>query len=244
MPDKDAPGGSAAEMLAALMNSQELALARLSRILHDEIGQVLSAAGLRLDVLRMDLAAKVPEIEAGTREIQQLLEKAIVQVRSLSYELNPAIVERAGLQFALERLVGRRRDSFEGSIRLLYDPALRPPVEIASALYKIAEQALDNAIRHSGSSQIEVVVKLTQKTITLEVRDRGAGFAVEETARRGRGVGLVLMSHYASRAGLELSILSTQGEGTVVRAACRVAGPAAASNAVRTRSPNGDGPKR
>ena len=104
--------------------------------LHDDVGQVLSAIGLQLDVLRMDLRAKAPEIVDRTAEIQQLLGAVVERLRNLSYELNPSIVERAGFQFALDRLIGRYRDEFHGSIRFLFDSAVRLPTASATMLYK------------------------------------------------------------------------------------------------------------
>ena len=73
-------------------------------MLHDDIAQVLSAAGLQLDILRMDLAEAVPGIASRTDEIQKLLDHAVKRVRDLSYELNPPVAERAGLQSGAEWL--------------------------------------------------------------------------------------------------------------------------------------------
>ena len=71
---------------------------RISRILHDQVGQVMSAVGLQLELLRMDFEHSVPEIAARTGEIQQLLERALVHVRTLVSELNPAPLKGAGAQ--------------------------------------------------------------------------------------------------------------------------------------------------
>ncbi len=119
---------SLAQLLVTMMNAREVEYARVSRALHDDVGQVLSAVGLQLDVLRMDFKDRAPDIVQRTQEIQQLLEKAVVHVRDLSYELNPAIVERAGLPFALERLADRFRKGFNGGLRLLIDPGVRLPL--------------------------------------------------------------------------------------------------------------------
>ena len=91
------------------MNAQEVQSARIARILHDDVNQVLSAAGLHLDLIRMEHGTQVPELTAKTAEVQNLLGQVIEQLRELSYEINPAVVERVGLVFALERLVGRYR---------------------------------------------------------------------------------------------------------------------------------------
>src|SRR4030095_4560974 len=105
---------------AALENHQS-ECSKVARLLHDEVAQILTAAGLQLDILRMDLADRVPEIGARTAEIQGLLDQVVKGVRDLSYQLNPDIVERAGLRLALDRMVGRLRKPFPGSLRLTYD---------------------------------------------------------------------------------------------------------------------------
>ena len=207
-----------AETLATMIESREAESARVSRFLHDEIGQVLSAAGLQLDVLRLDFKDRVPEIVERTAEIQAILARAVKQVRELSYELNPAIVERAGLPFALDRLAGRTRNVFPGTVRLLVDPGLNLPKQAANAFYKIAEQALENATAHAGGPMIEILVRHTRRGPELEVRDHGKGFDAEATREKSPGLGLILMKHYARQAGLDYSIESVPGEGTIVKA--------------------------
>src|SRR5438874_2170620 len=96
----------------AALDRQQTERGRLARRLHDEAAQILSGAGLQLDILKMDLQEQVPGISGRTAEIQDLLERVVTQIRELSYELNPDIADRAGLQPALELLAGRYRHSF------------------------------------------------------------------------------------------------------------------------------------
>ena len=115
--DKDKSVASAsqpalAQMLFAALNEHEAVLSRVSRLLHDEVSQVLSAVGLQLDAMRMDFREQAPGVDARASEIQELLEQAIEQLRDITNELNPSIVERAGLQFALDRLIGKVRAAF------------------------------------------------------------------------------------------------------------------------------------
>jgi signal transduction histidine kinase len=203
-------------LLLSTIHARDAENQRVSRRLHDEVGQVLSAVGLQLDVLKLDYRGQVPEITGRIDEIQRALDQAVQEVRSLSYDLNPAVVERAGLHFALERLVGRFRSMFSGNIRLLSDPALRVSLPIANAWYKIAEHAIENALTHAQSTKIEVQVRSGARSAALEVRDNGIGFAVEQTRSLSPGLGLLLMEHYASTAGLELRIRSIAGKGTTV----------------------------
>ncbi|HXG35309.1 MAG TPA: histidine kinase [Bryobacteraceae bacterium] len=208
-----------ARLLVAWINAHQEECRRLSRVLHDELGQTLTAAGLQLDLVRLDFRDKAPELDARVAAIQDLLEKAVARIRQLSYELDPAVVEKAGLAFALEQLVGRYRQRFDGPIRLMLDLPQRLPDPVAHAFYKIADQALANAVEHARSPRIEVMVHPFPEGTVMEIRDWGAGFAPAEAGRRTRGLGILLMEHFASQAGLRLNIDSTPGRGTVVRAA-------------------------
>jgi signal transduction histidine kinase len=214
---------SLAHLLVSVMNAREQEGARVSRVLHDEVGQVLSAIGLQLDLLRMDLHDNVADCPRRIREIQKILEQSVAQVRDLSYELNPSIVERTGLQFALDRLAGRYRKGFAGKIRLLFDSSLRLPIETATAMYKIAEQAMDNAVCHSGAARVEVLVRPVKQGVSLEVRDNGHGFAVDEEPAGNTGLGLHLMRYHSAQAGLRFSVASSPEKGTIVKAICGVA---------------------
>ncbi|MCD6360275.1 MAG: hypothetical protein J7M38_05360 [Armatimonadetes bacterium] len=207
-----------APLVAALVNAREQERARAARLLHDEIGQILSATGLQLDVLRMDTEAASPEIARRITEIQRNLEQAVNQVRALSQELNPSIVERAGLRAALEQLADRYREMSSIAVRVAFDSSVRLPAQAAVALYKIAEHALDNVARHSGTRQAELLVRPAGEGVTLEISDGGRGFQPEEAAANPAGLGLLLMQCHADRAGLDLNIASTPGNGTIVRA--------------------------
>ena len=206
-------------MIVSSINAREVESNRVSRLLHDEVGQVLTAVGLQLDVLKLDFRKDVPEIVERVNEIQRILEQAVSQVRSLSYDLNPAIVERAGLQSALDRLVGRFRASFPGSLRFLYDTQVRVPLPVGDAFYKVAELAIDNAVQHAEASKIEVHVKSSPVGAVLEVRDNGKGFTPAQANVQTPGLGLLLIEHYASHAPIEVAIKSKPGKGTVVRCA-------------------------
>ena len=212
-----------ARKLVALINERQREMTRVSRVLHDSIGQVLSAVGLQLDVMRMDFESAAPGIVERTAEIQQMLEVVIGELRGLSYELNPSIVERAGLQFALDRLVGRFRDRYPGTMRLFVDSAARVPEGAAGTFYKLTEFALDNVVEHSASSYAEVLVRQVRDRFVLEIRDNGHGFNVNETIETVQGgLGLLLMKYYASLDGMRLTIHSLPGKGTIVKASCPV----------------------
>lgn len=204
-------------MIVSTINARDVESNRVSRILHDDVGQVLTAVGLLLDVLKLDFRGQVPEITDRVNEIQKMLDNAVKQVRSLSYDLNPSVVERAGLQMALDRLVGRYREKFAGSLRYLYDSSVRVPLAVGNAWYKIAELALDNALTHAEASRIEVHVRRAQKNLVIEIKDNGKGFSLIEAKVNPKGLGLLLIEHHASLTDISVDVKSTPGKGTTVR---------------------------
>lgn len=203
-----------ARMLVSAVDDRETDMTRISGVLHDHVSQVLSAAGLQLGLLRLDFQDRVPEIEQRTAEIQQLLESVIDQLRDLSYELNPSIVERTGLQTALDRLAGRVRKSGKSGFRLHYEAGLRVPAPIAAAFYKIAERAADQGVAQ-GAVEIEVQVRTAHGEWVLEVR-MDSDFRDE--LGDGRSVATLMMDHYAARSGVALDIRTGRSGGAIVRA--------------------------
>lgn len=201
------------------LKAQEFERTMVSRFLHDSVGQNLTALGLQLDLIRMDLESVSPESCQRIGESQKLLEAMMESVREYSYELNPSTVERAGLRPALDRMAGRIRSRFPGTLRLNVDPSLKLDPKLASALYQILQEGVENAVQHSGCSAIEIAVKSTRAGTVLEVRDNGRGFDPADLVSGRRGLGLLSMEHYAAQAGLELTITSTRETGTTVRAA-------------------------
>jgi signal transduction histidine kinase len=206
------------------MQKQESHRDTLARFLHDSVGQNLSAIGLQLDLLRMDLAPVSAASCEQIAKIQQILELMMQDVRRHIHELNPFAVERSGLRRALDRLAERLRGRFPGSILLDTDAALKVDPQAASAFFQIAREAMENAVEHSGCSLIEIAIKSTGAGTVLEVRDNGEGFDPGDDPKTGHGLGLLRMEHYAVQAGLRLSISSNGTAGTTVRAETSEAG--------------------
>jgi len=211
-----------AALLLRALEALEIDRARLSRLLHDYVGQSLSAAGLQLDLLRMDLAQSALPIPQRIGELQAMLETLMGLVRDVNRELNPALAERVGLRAALDGLAGRLRVDFKGNVRVLADATARPAPEAAAALYRIAQEAAGYAARRAGCSAIEILLKSLRSGPALEIRDNAPGFDTDR-ALQGGGLEFLVMRHFADRADIELQIDSAPDKGTVVRALCRSA---------------------
>lgn len=220
---QSAPGSTADQELRhtvlSALRSQEFERKMASQFLHDSVGQNLTAFGLQLDLIRMDVETLSPETCARIVEMQKTLEGMMEEVREYTYELNPSTVERAGLRPALDRMASRVLHRFNGWWRIKTDPSLKLDPKIASAMFHIAQEALENAVQHGGCSNIEVAVKSTRKGTILEVKDDGRGFDPDDILGVRRGLGLLSMEHCAAQAGLQLTITSSPDSGTLVRAA-------------------------
>lgn len=215
------PMPEAALVLRAL-EALEIDRARLAQLLHDYVGQSLSAAGLQLDLLRMDLADAAVAIPKRIGEIQATLETLIGTVRDVNRELNPALAERIGLRAALDELAGRLRADFKGNVRVFADSTAQPAPEAAAAFYRIAQEASGYAARRAGCSVIEILLKSLRSGPALEIRDNGPGFHAD-SAQPGAALEFLVMRYFADRAGIELQIDSAPDRGTVVRALCHSA---------------------
>jgi signal transduction histidine kinase len=203
------------------LKAQEFERSMVAKFLHDSIGQNLTALGLQLDLVRMDVETISPEACARILEIQQLLGEMMEEVRGYSYELNPSAVERAGLRAALDRMAQRVRARFQGTLRVNVDPSLKLDPQMSRAMFQIAQEAVENSVQHSSCSAIEIAVKSTRTGTFLEVRDNGRGFDPADPMGGCRGLGLLSMEHYAAQAGLDLRIASNPKTGTLVRAAAQ-----------------------
>ncbi len=220
------PQSVLAEMLFASISEHEAALARVSRLLHDDVSQVLSAVGLQLDAMRMDFRELAPGVNDRTAEIQRMLEQAIEQLRDISNELNPSIVERAGLHFALERLTGKLGKSFQGTLRLQMDPAAHVPTPLAKAFYKIAEYALESARARPECTLIEMQLKRSRGEFVLEVSDNSTADVSDSS---GRSLARLLMDYHASNNQIDLTVRGIPERGVLLRASHPVEDGAAQS---------------
>jgi signal transduction histidine kinase len=206
------------DLALAALERERIERGTLARLLHDEVAPILSGAGLQLDILRMDLETKVPEICSRTAEIQDLLERVVSHIRELSCELHPDVVKRTGLRPALNLLVSRFQRIFAGSMRLSYDNSIHIPVETEVALERVASEAVANAVRHAHCTKIEILVQAARGGARLQVRDNGIGFDYDRELQLPRGLGLLIMDFCSRKSGLHLSIDGNHSGGSIVTA--------------------------
>jgi signal transduction histidine kinase len=187
------------EQIAALYVKNRAALVRAGRALHDHVGSSLSAVGVQLQLLRMD----VPAAQAGIDETLRILEEALNKVRDLSQELCPSPAYRGGLKQALLRLSDQHISS-DCHIGVDYSTTVTVPAEIAAALYETASAALEQALRQ-GASHVSITVR-GAGALVLRIADDGR--------KSGRALALSVISTLAREQGLGFAC--TTGKGTIV----------------------------
>jgi two-component system sensor histidine kinase UhpB len=204
-----------------LIDVQERERRHLARELHDEIGQVLSVMKMQLQTVA--LAPEVLPVLDLVNSPIALLDRLLAQVRSLSLDLRPPLLDDLGLVSALNWLLKQHQQSSRSAhIAFSCTPDLRrcDPV-IETACFRIAQEALTNAMRHSSAEKIFVALAIDGTTLRLSVRDDGKGFdaaAARSRAEKGGSLGLLSMHERASLAGGKLTLLSAPGRGTEVEA--------------------------
>ena len=185
---------------------------RIAHALHDEAGQLLASVHLALEAIARELPA------AGQRlqEVRELLRLIEEQLRRLSHELRPTILDDLGLVPALDFLAqgASSRTGVAITIESALGLRLSPPVE--TALYRVVQEALTNAARHARANRVQVRLMPDGRAVRCTVRDDGKGFDLSEAmARKGeRGLGLVGIRERLSALGGTLAITTALGRGT------------------------------
>ncbi|HZC22276.1 MAG TPA: ATP-binding protein [Candidatus Binatia bacterium] len=202
------------ELAQKLISTQESTLRYISRELHDEFGQILTAVG---SMLRR-AGTHAPEgstLRADLQEVLETVQTTLERVRSLSQALHPVMLDEAGLESTLDWYIPTVER--QTGIAISYEKQGQP-FEVDSAagvhIYRVLQEALNNVIRHSGAKQASVRLKFLEQTLDLEVEDRGAGF-LERPSRRG--IGLVAMRERAELMNGQIVFSRPAEGGTKVR---------------------------
>lgn len=202
------------ELAQKLIAARETTLQHISRELHDDLGQMLTAMGLMLG----RAGRQVPEgspLRAELREIGESAQTMLDKVRSLSQTLHPAILEQAGLEGTIGWYLSTVERQY--GLSVAYDQD-RPLPELDSTtsihVYRVLQEALGNVARHSGAREAWVRVRCDGRMLALDVEDHGKGIGA--LPARG-GLGIVGMRERAELLGGRIAFLTPEGGGTLVR---------------------------
>jgi two-component system sensor histidine kinase UhpB len=195
---------------SAALRAQEEERTRVARDLHDEVNQSLTGLLLRLEAAR---EAAPPQLEGELAETKALANQAMQELLSLARQLRPTALDDLGLVAAIEGQVDRLGGEIDSNLEVEDDFSdLGDDAQLV--VYRVAQEALSNAARHSGADRVEVRLRRTGAGVLLEASDDGRGFAFDESER---GLGIGGMRERALLIGAELTIESRPDHGTTVR---------------------------
>jgi len=226
-------------LTARLLQTQEDEKRRIGRELHDGIIQKLASIEVDLELFRQSRENWPEDLDAQLTALRRSAAELSEDLRGLCHRMHPALLEHFGLSTAL-RVYCSRFEQHEGiGARFITDSFQIEDKDLELALYRIAQEALQNVRKHSGATLTEVHLEQSGNDVLLRIRDNGRGFTPEK--RRGSGIGLVSMEERARLAGGDCLVESTPGEGTTICVRVpmsRVSGSDAPEEAIRTTLPN------
>lgn len=190
---------------------------RLARELHDAVSQKLFGLVLTAEAAGTLAESDPDAARAQLERLQELAREAIAELRSIIFELRPPELDEEGLAATLRKHVDVLRRVHEPEIELVADGEPRLDAPAAGEVLRIAQEALQNALRHAGAGRIDVRLSADDTTLVLEVADDGAGFDPAAPDVRSRRLGLTSMEERARSLGGTLEISSERGTGTTVR---------------------------
>lgn len=192
---------------------------RIARELHDQIGQSLSSIQLQVSQVAEEVA---PDHHSRMYTIKSRLEDTIDDVRRLSSELRPAILDEAGMVAALHRYVKNMSEQYDTEVDfhsygIEEGDSLSEDIEIT--LYRVVQEAILNAVRHGNAEQITVLVNRNENTLRVMVEDDGVGFKPERVLDQSpeKSLGILGMQERVELIGGTFNLESSPGEGTRVQ---------------------------
>lgn len=207
------------ELLARLTVVEEETRKQAAMVLHDQVGQNLTALIISLQYLSQMIASgETGTVDKTLEDALTILKETVQKTKSIIYELRPSVLDDYGLYPALQwyagQLSGRTSVKVTAEGRDLLQPL---PSASENAMFRIVQEACTNSLRHSGATSIVITLSENERMFRLEVCDNGCGFDPDHLHRSGTtGLGLTGMKERAHLTGGTLEILSRAGEGTRV----------------------------
>lgn len=206
--------GQLKELSARLVEAQETERRALSRELHDEVGQSLSAVLVDLHNLSAGLAVRAPEqLRRDVERVKTVVEGTIREVRNMALLLRPSMLDDLGLIPALkwQARESSKRTGMDVSIATELDSDDLPD-EYKTCIYRVVQEALHNCERHSHATTVRIRVQQEPHRLVLKIQDDGRGFEVGQT----KGLGLLGIQERVAQLGGRVEIHSKPGSGTIL----------------------------
>lgn len=208
------------ELSSKLLIAQEIERKRISMELHDELGQALNVTKLRLRFIEKGLREDQQSVREDCENLLEYMDGVIEEVRRLSLDLSPTVLEDLGLASALRWLAGNLANYPEMEITSdIAEIDDLVPRDLWITIYRVVQEALNNIGKHAGAENVTVVVRRDDDTVVFSVEDDGKGFDPVTAAMKNaseKGLGLTTMNERVKLMGGELDLWSREGKGTRV----------------------------
>jgi signal transduction histidine kinase len=205
------------QQLAQVTAAQEEERQRIARELHDGVGPALASLNIRLRTVRKLLERDHHPAAEEIEELADLTQASIQDIRRLIHDLRPAALDELGLAPALWEYVGRYQEEHGVEVALaLPEGGERLPTPVETALFRIAQEALNNVAKHAQARRVEVTMTRDRGGVTLHIADDGRGFD-PAAPRSGTHLGLWSMRERVEQLGGRFEVESAPGAGTTVR---------------------------
>jgi PAS domain S-box-containing protein len=206
------------ELSHRLMNSEEEERRRLGRDLHDQTGSNLTAFTLNLKTLRAKLPSTVAqEMKRHFDDLESLVRETILHIRDVLSNLRPPALDEFGVLAALTHFVERIAAHSDLQLKVYgHEPSPRLSPEIEIALFRIAQEALTNALKHANARCVTIVLNSDGSHVRLHVQDDGRGFDYDNNRPSLSSLGMITMRERAQAIGAELRLRSAIGTGTEI----------------------------
>ncbi len=203
-----------------LLGAHEEERRRIARELHDEVGALLTSAQLCLGMAQAEVPETASTLAQHLAEAQQLIERLSQEIRQLTLQLRPPLLDELGLAGALRAYIERyqQQTGITVHLEIRLDAAVRLSELVELTAYRFVQEALTNVARHARTSEVSVQVQSVHQELLLMVEDQGIGFDVGEIATLGRSMGLAAMRERIELLGGRLEIASQPGQGTRLKA--------------------------
>src|SRR5512146_553088 len=216
--ERQAAAESLRDLSARLIHAQEEERSRIAREIHDDLSQQLALIGIELGQLRQRMRSSAGEHVALCEDLLQKVRQLSIDLRGLSHELHPSKLAHLGLVAAVRSLCGDIARLHKVEIECaVADVPKSLPRPVALCLYRIAQEALHNVVKHSGARHALVDISGLKGMITLTVSDSGRGFDLDSQEGKA-GLGFISMNKRARMIGGTFSIQSMPSRGTKIEA--------------------------
>jgi len=202
-------------LLQALLTAQEEERGRIARDLHDQIGQSLTALLLGLDRQLERLDPADADLHGDWRRLRRLTAVTLADVRRIALDLRPSVLDELGLAAALRRFTRELHERYGITFTVLVEVPERLSQQVETVLYRVAQEALTNVVRHARAGEASVVVTVAGGSVQLVVEDDGVGFDPAALAPAER-IGLIGMRERLELLGGGLRLESAPGDGCSV----------------------------